>query len=164
MHAVGAMLMAGFAWGIYTLRGAHVEDSVAATASNFLAAAHMTVALAFIVSDGWHITSEGIVLAAVSGAVTSGLGYVLWYHVVKRIPAFTAATVQLGVPIFAALGGVVILGEPLTMRLAFASITVIGGITLVVKGRQSSVTSASASTIRDAAPGVREQWIHGAGI
>jgi len=164
MHAVGAMLMAGFAWGICTLRGAHVEDSVAATACNFLAAAPMTVALAFIVSDGWHITSESIVSAAVSGAVTSGLGYVLWYHVVKRIPAFTAATVQLGVPIFAALGGVVILGAPLTMRLAFVSTTVLGGIALVVKGRQSSVTSASASTIHHAELAVREQWIHGAGI
>ena len=104
MHAVGAMLIAGSAWGIYSLRGAHAQDPVAATASNFLAAAPMTVALAFIVSKGWHITSEGIVLAAVSGAVTSGLGYVLWYHVVKRIPAFTAATVQLAVPVFAALG------------------------------------------------------------
>lgn len=163
MHAVGAMLMAGIAWGIYSLRGAHVEDPVAATASNFLAAAPMTVALAFIASEGWHITSEGIVLAAVSGAVTSGLGYVLWYHVVKRIPAFTAATVQLAVPIFAALGGVVILGEPLTTRLAFASVMVLGGIALVVQGRQSSVASASGGTRRDAGP-AKEQWIYGAGI
>lgn len=160
---VGAMLIAGFAWGIYSLRGAHVDDPVAATASNFLAAAPMTVALAFIVSDGWHITSEGIVLAAMSGAVTSGLGYVLWYHVVKRIPVFTAATLQLAVPIFAALGGVVILGEPLTTRLAFASITVLGGIALVVQGRQSSVASASGGTSRSTRPS-KEQWIYGAGI
>jgi drug/metabolite transporter (DMT)-like permease len=164
MPAVGSMLIAGCAWGIYSLRGAHGEDPVASTASNFLAAVPITLALAFLFSDGWHITSKGIVLAALSGAGTSGLGYVLWYHVVKRIPAFTAATVQLGVPIFAALGGVVILREPLTMRLAFASITVLGGIALVVKGRQSSVASASASALRHTDPGVREQWIHGAGI
>lgn len=123
----------------------------------------MTVALAFIVSDGWHITSESIVLAAMSGAVTSGLGYVLWYHVVKRIPAFTAATVQLGVPILASLGGVTILGEPLTTRLAFASITVLGGIALVVQGRQSSVVSATGGTSRSTGP-AKEQWIYGAGV
>ncbi len=162
MAAVGAMLIAGCAWGIYSLRGAHAQDPVTATASNFLVAAPMTVALAFVFSDGWHITSRGIVLAVLSGAVTSGLGYVLWYYVVNRIPAFTAATVQLGVPIFAALGGVAILGEPLTMRLAFASVTVLGGIALVLKGRQSPV--ALPSTIRRARPDQFEQWIHGAGI
>ena len=164
MPAVGSMLIAGCAWGVYSLRGAYGQDPVAATASNFLAAVPITLALAFVFSNGWHVTSQGIVWAALSGAVTSGLGYVLWYHVVKKIPAFTAATVQLGVPIFAALGGVVILGEPLTMRLAFASITVLGGIALVVKGRQSSVTSASASTIGRTESALREQWIHGAGI
>ena len=163
MYAVGAMLVAGCAWGMYSLRGAHVDDPVAATASNFLVAAPMTVALAFIVSEGWHITSEGVVLAAVSGAVTSGLGYVLWYYVVKKIPAFTAATVQLAVPIFAALGGVVILGEPLTARLVFASVTVLGGVALVVQGRQSSVTPASDSNSQQSGA-VNEQWIYGAGI
>ncbi len=163
MYAVGAMLVAGCAWGIYSLRGAQVEDPVAATASNFLAAAPMTVALAFIASEGWNITSEGVVLAAVSGAVTSGLGYVLWYYVVKKIPAVTAATVQLAVPIFAALGGVAILGEPLTARLVFASITVLGGVALVVQGRQSSVTPVSGSNSRQS-ESVNEQWIHGAGI
>lgn len=163
MYAVGAMLVAGCAWGIYSLRGAQVEDPVAATASNFLAAAPMTVALAFIASEGWHITSEGVVLAAVSGAVTSGLGYVLWYYVVKKIPAFTAATVQLAVPIFAALGGVAILGEPLTARLVFASITVLGGVALVVQGKQNSVASAAGTTGRHSGA-VNEQWIYGAGI
>lgn len=163
IYAVGAMLVAGCAWGMYSLRGAHVQDPIAATASNFLAAAPMTVALAFIASEGWHITSEGVVLAAVSGAVTSGLGYVLWYYVVKKIPAFTAATVQLAVPIFAALGGVATLGEPLTARLVFASITVLGGVALVVQGRQSSVASVSGTTGRPSGA-VNEQWIYGAGI
>jgi len=164
MPAVGAMLIAGCAWGIYSLRGGHGRDPVLATAANFLAAAPITVALAFIFGDGWHFTSQGIVWAALSGAVTSGLGYVLWYHVVKRIPAFTAAAVQLGVPIFAALGGVAILDEPLTMQLAFASVTVLGGLALVVKERQRSVTSAPASTVRHTEPAVHEQWTHGAGI
>lgn len=162
-YAVIAMLVSGCAWGIYSLRGAQVQDPVAATASNFLAAAPMTVALAFIASEGWHITSEGVLLAAVSGAVTSGLGYVLWYYVVKRIPAFTAATVQLAVPIFAAVGGVIILGEPLTARLVFASITVLGGIALVVQGRQNSFAAASGAAKRHSGPD-HDQWIYGAGI
>jgi len=164
MPAVAAMLIAGCAWGIYSLRGAQGQDPVAATASNFLTAAPITVALAFLFSDGGHITTHGIVLAALSGAVTSGLGYVLWYHVVKRIAAFTAATVQLGVPVLAALGGVITLGEPLTLRLTFASITVLGGVALAIKGRQISVAAASARDTHRAGPTMHEQWIHGAGI
>ncbi len=164
MPAVVSMLIAGCAWGVYSLRGAHGQDPVAATASNFLAAVPITIALALIFGDAWHMTSKGIVWAALSGVVTSGLGYVLWYHVVKRVPAYTAATVQLGVPIFAALGGVIFLGEQLTMRLAFASITVLGGIALVVQGRQSSIGSAATNPIRQTELVLREQWIHGAGI
>ena len=164
LPAVGAMLLAGCAWGLYSLRGARGQDPVAATASNFLAAAPITVALAVIFSDGWHITSKGLVLAALSGAVTSGLGYVLWYHVVKRIPAFTAATVQLAVPIFAAVGGGIVLAEPLTMRLAFASLTVLGGIALVVKGRQRAAAVGSTGSTRNSGRAAHEQWINGAGI
>lgn len=164
MGAVAAMLLAGCAWGVYSLRGARGQDPVAATTSNFLAAAPLTVALAVIFGSGWHITTEGMVLAALSGGLTSGLGYVLWYHVVKKIPALTAATVQLSVPILAAFGGVVILGEPLTSRLAFAGVAVLGGIALVVKGRQGTVAAASAKPAQQSGVVVREQWIYGAGI
>jgi drug/metabolite transporter (DMT)-like permease len=158
---VAAMLLAGGAWGIYSLRGAHGQDPIAATTSNFLAAAPITVMLAYLFSDGWHLSSQGIVLAALSGSLTSGLGYVLWYFVVRRIPSLTAATVQLGVPIFAALGGVVWLGEQLGARLVAASVAVIGGIALVVFSRHATAAPRPGAASDRAG---HEQWVHGGGI
>lgn len=160
---VAAMLLAGCAWGIYSLRGAQGQDPVAATTSNFLAAAPITVMLAYLFSDGWHLSDEGIGLAALSGSLTSGLGYVLWYAVVRRIPSLTAATVQLAVPMVAALGGVLLLGERLTARLAIASVAVIGGIALVVFSRHALSMPGATASHRGQLVG-HEQWVHGGGI
>lgn len=162
--AVVAMLLAGAAWGVYSLRGARGQDPAAATAANFLAATPITVALAFALDADWHITAHGILLAVLSGAVTSGLGYILWYLVVKRIPALLAAGAQLGVPILAALGGVVFLHEPLSAQLVFASIAVLGGVALVVNSRQRAAVPRASDSLPSGPAIGHDQWIHGAGI
>ncbi len=124
----GAALMgaAAFGWGRYSLLGAKAADPLGATAVNFLLAVPL-VALA----SAWGIatpTAAGAGLAVLSGAVTSGLGYAFWYQVLGRIDASTAAVAQLSVPVIAALGGVILLGEDVTWRFALATVLVLGGI------------------------------------
>lgn len=136
---VGAVLMlsAGAAWGIYSLRGKGVGDPVAATAGNFLRAVPMAVLLSLVMSSGARWDIAGIGYAVLSGAVASGLGYTIWYTVLPALQATTAATVQLAVPVIAAVGGIVLLKEPLTIRLVAMSVAVLGGIALVVlKGQR----------------------------
>lgn len=137
---VGAALMivAGAAWGIYSLRGRRESDALAANAGNFLrgvplaAAACMVVALA----GEPRVDGLGLVYAVASGGVASGMGYALWYVAVRGLPATHAATVQLSVPVITALAGAVLLGESLSLRLALASAAVLGGIALVVARRR----------------------------
>ena len=85
-----------------------------------------------------EVSSPGVLLAIASGAVASGLGYVIWYAALKGLAASDAATIQLSVPVIAALGGVLLLAEPLTMRLAIASIATLGGVAVVLKSRASA--------------------------
>ena len=132
------MAASGVAWGVYSLRGRSTADATAATASNFLRAAPMAVALgAALALSGAAVRPDGrgLAYAVLSGAVTSGLGYVVWYAVLPALRATSAATVQLSVPVLAALGGVALLGEPVTLRLALAAVAVLGGIALVLRGR-----------------------------
>lgn len=130
------MLGAGLAWGVYSLRGKGETRPVAATAGNFLRA----VPFAALVSLAWlpwaRLDSLGAACAVISGALTSGLGYVIWYSALPGLKAASAATVQLSVPLLAAAGGILLLGEPLTLRFAFASIAILGGIALVVWERR----------------------------
>lgn len=139
--AGAALLMAasGVAWGVYSLRGRGSADPLAATAGNFWRAALLGVALVLGVL-AWPeavLTADarGVALAVASGAVTSGLGYALWYRVLPSLRAASAATVQLSVPVLAALGGVAFVGEAFTLRLAVATVVTLGGIALVVRGR-----------------------------
>jgi drug/metabolite transporter (DMT)-like permease len=129
----GALLMlgAGMAWGVYSVRGKGAGDALQVTAGNFLRAAPMALALSVLLR-GAAYDPAGIWYALLSGALTSGLGYAIWYTALPSLKSTTAATVQLSVPVIAALGGVVLLGEPLTLRLLAASIAIIGGIALVV--------------------------------
>jgi drug/metabolite transporter (DMT)-like permease len=131
------MLAAGIAWGGYSLRGRGVKDPAAATAGNFLRAAPMALALGGLLLPWLRADGRGALLAVVSGALASGLGYAIWYAALRGLNATRAATVQLSVPVIAALGGVVFLGEPITLRLSLASGAVLGGIALVLLGRRS---------------------------
>jgi drug/metabolite transporter (DMT)-like permease len=144
-HPVGAALMAlaGISWGIYSLRGRGVQDPIAATAGNFLYAAPLAVMILPIglASDSlsaWpslHHTPPGVYLALASGAITSGLGYVIWYTALPGLTATRAATVQLCVPVLAAIGGQLLSGEPITLPLVVASVLVLGGVGLAVFSR-----------------------------
>jgi len=129
----GALLMlgAGFAWGLYSLRGRQAVDPVAVTAGNFLRAMVFAVLLALILWRDRSADGAGIAYAVASGAVASGVGYVIWYAALPALRPTSAAIVQLSVPLLAAAGGVLLLGEPLTLRLVAASIAILGGIALV---------------------------------
>jgi drug/metabolite transporter (DMT)-like permease len=135
----GAMLMAGagVAWGGYSLRGRGAADPLAATAASFLRAAPLGVLMALAFAARAHADARGVGLAAASGALTSGLGYVLWYAALRRLTALRAAAVQLSVPPIAAFGGVLLLGEAFTLRLGLASLAIIGGIALVLGSRNA---------------------------
>lgn len=131
---LGAVMMAvaGVAWGVYSLRGRGVADPLAATSRNFLRAVPLALALSVIFVARAHADATGIALAVASGALTSGLGYVVWYAALARLSAMQAATVQLSVPLLAAFGGVLLLSEAITPRLAAASVAILGGIAIVL--------------------------------
>ncbi len=134
---LGAVLMlsAGVAWGAYSLLGRRSTDAIAATAGNFLRAAPMALVLVIPMAAGGAHDAAGLVYATVSGALTSALGYVLWYTALPSLSAAQGASVQLSVPVITALGGAAMLGETITLRLASASVAVLGGIGLVIAGR-----------------------------
>ena len=124
----GLMLGAALGWGIYSLLGAGAADPLGATARNFLWATPLGLLPAFFMWDG--MSPIGALLAVLSGAVTSGLGYALWYRVLPELPASVAAVAQLTVPIIALAGGIVFIGEELTWRFLVAALMVLGGVVL----------------------------------
>ena len=133
------MLIAGFAWGIYSLRGQRRGDATRVSAGNFARAVPLAVgaSLASLVwLEGATTSAPGVGYALLSGAVTSGIGYAIWYAAVPHLKAATAATVQLSVPVLATLAGILFLGETLTWRLALACLAILGGIALVVGVRR----------------------------
>ncbi|HET8947688.1 MAG TPA: DMT family transporter [Candidatus Polarisedimenticolia bacterium] len=134
-----ALLMAasGIAWGVYSLLGRGASEPTAATAGNFLRAAPLAALVSLAGHAGAHLDRTGVVLAIVSGAVTSGLGYVLWYQVLPQLGAVRAAIAQLAAPAFAAIGGVAFLGEAATARLIGAAALILGGVGLALRARTS---------------------------
>ena len=136
----GALLMlaAGLAWGIYSLRGTEIGDATLLTAGNFLRAAPFAAGLGAVMLPWATFDWTGFFYAILSGAVASGLGYVIWYQALQGLRAVSAATVQLSVPVIAAIGGIIFLGEQLTMRLLLASIAILGGIAMVTFNRRSA--------------------------
>ena len=138
LGAAGLMAASGVAWGVYSLRGRGAGAPVAVSAGNFARAVPLALGLAVAAALAGRppqLDGLGLAYAVASGAVTSGLGYAVWYAVLPALRASTAATVQLSVPVLAALGGVALLAEPVTARLAVASAVTLGGIALVVRGR-----------------------------
>jgi drug/metabolite transporter (DMT)-like permease len=135
LGAAALMMVAGMAWGVYSLRGRSGGDPTDTTAGNFLRATPLAllVSVATLSQAAWDW--PGLGYAAASGALASGVGYALWYAALPSLRATQAATVQLSVPVIAAVGGVALLGEPLTLRLSLASIAILGGIALVIRDR-----------------------------
>ena len=131
---LGSLLMAfaGFAWGVYSLRGRTAGDPINATAGNFLRALPMAAVLSVALLPSAQLDMRGVAYAIASGAFASGVGYVIWYSALPYLKAASAATVQLSVPVLAAAGGIILLGEPLTTRFVVAAVAVLGGIALVV--------------------------------
>ena len=132
---VAQMAVAGVAWGVYSLAGRTASDPVAANARSFMLSSVPAVVLAVVLRDAAVASNGGIVLATLSGAVTSGLGYAVWYRALPRISVMQAAVAQLSVPIIAALGAAVFLEERLTVRLVVCGIAVLGGVGIVLKAR-----------------------------
>jgi len=137
--AVGALLMlsAGVAWGVYSLRGRGAGDPTAVTAGNFVRAAVLAVPLVLAALPWAQVDAAGLLWALCSGAVTSGLGYAVWYTALKGLHPTSSASVQLSVPVLTALGGVTFLSEPLTLHLTLCSAAILGGIAWVIAGQRT---------------------------
>ncbi len=143
LGGASVMALSGIAWGSYSLLGRGADSPALATASNFLRAAPIALALLLLVavSVASRASSQGLQLAIISGAVTSGLGYILWYAALKGLTATRAAIVQLSVPVLAALGGVVFVGEQLTLRLAISAAAILGGVALALSATRQARSS-----------------------
>lgn len=135
---VGAVLMigAGVGWGLYSMAGKGAADPVFVTATNFRRAALVVVPATALVFATRSLSWTGVGYAAASGALASGLGYAIWYAALTHLSATRAALVQLSVPVLAAAGGVLFIAEPVTHRLALASVVILGSIALGVMGRR----------------------------
>ncbi len=134
----GIVLMAvsGIAWGFYTLAGKGSKSPLIDTANNFLRTLPFIALITLLTFDDIQTSSQGIVLAIVSGAVTSGLGYAIWYSALPHLTVTQAAVVQLTVPIIASIGGVLFSNEAITIKLVTSSILVLGGVLVVTIGKR----------------------------
>lgn len=136
----GLMLTAGIAWGVYSLIGRGATDPLSTTAGNFLRCLPMTAALlALTALSGIRADTSGLIYAVLSGAVASGLGYSIWYAALPGLTPAQGASVQLSVPVITALAGTMVLGEPISLRLALSSLAILGGITFVILGARRTV-------------------------
>jgi drug/metabolite transporter (DMT)-like permease len=129
------MTVAGIAWGVYTLKGRASMNPLMDTAYNFFRTTPFVLLLAIATIHNISYSSEGIVLALLSGGITSGIGYTIWYIALKELSSTQAAVLQLSVPIIAALGGIIFVSEAITFRLTVSAIIVLGGILIVVLGK-----------------------------
>lgn len=130
------MVIAGGAWGVYSLRGRGIADPLGDTAGNFVRALPLAAGLGLLTLPNSRASAEGVLLAVVSGALTSGVGYVLWYAALRRLSATRAAVVQLAVPVLAAVGGVAWLSETFSLRLVLAAVLILGGVGIALQGRE----------------------------
>ncbi|KRH99546.1 DMT family transporter [Curvibacter sp. PAE-UM] len=127
------MITAGLAWAVYSLRGKGAGDALRVTAGNFVRTVPVALLMSFVFLQSAQVDTAGALYAIASGAITSGIGYAIWYTALPHLKATSAATLQLSVPVIAAVGGILWLGEPLTLRLLLASAAILGGITLVIR-------------------------------
>lgn len=129
------MTMAGIAWGGYTLKGRGTNNPLMDTGYNFFRTIPLVLILLVITVKNANYSSEGILLAVLSGGIASGMGYTVWYLALRGLTATQSAVVQLLVPVIAALGGVIFISEKITLRLIFSASIILGGIFLVILGR-----------------------------
>ncbi|MFT6914945.1 MAG: drug/metabolite transporter (DMT)-like permease [Motiliproteus sp.] len=139
----GLMTLAGMAWGGYTLKGRGSSDPLADTAFNFLRTLPLAAVLLLVGLYQGHMTSNGVILAIASGALTSGIGYSIWYRVLADLSTTQAAAIQLLVPVIATAGGVVFVAEPVSWRLVIATLMILGGIALTILGRYTQTHRAA---------------------
>lgn len=132
------MALAGMAWAGYTLLGRGSIAPLADTSFNFLRTVPMALLLGVITLDQWFATPQGLLLAALSGGLASGVGYSIWYRVLRHLSATQAGVLQLLVPVIAAIGGVLFVAEPLSIRLIISAALILGGIYLVINGRNKT--------------------------
>jgi drug/metabolite transporter (DMT)-like permease len=135
---IGSVLMAvaGISWGLYSLWGRSAADPLAATTGNFARAVPLVVAVSLAAHSQVRLSSPGIVLAILSGALASGLGYVIWYAALRDLTRTRAATVQLSVPVLAALGGVFFLSEDVSLRLVLSAMLILGGVGIAIVNKE----------------------------
>lgn len=135
----GSLLMigAGVAWGVYSLRGKGAGDPTAVTAGNFVRALPFSLVLSIVTLNVASLDVAGVAYSIASGALASGMGYAIWYLALPSLTAISAATVQLSVPVIAAVGGIVFLNEPLSLRMILASVAILGGIAMVTIHKQT---------------------------
>ncbi len=127
------MITAGLAWAVYSLRGKGAGDALRVTAGNFVRTVPVALLMSLLFMGSAQVDTAGALYAVASGALTSGIGYAIWYTALPHLKATSAATLQLSVPVIAAVGGILWLGEPLTLRLVLASAAILGGIALVIR-------------------------------
>jgi len=153
---LGSLLMAaaGIAWGVYSLRGRGAIDPVRVTSDNFLRTVPLVIVLLLFWLSSLTVTPKGFLWAALSGSVTSGVGYVLWYAALPRLTATRAATVQLAPAPLAALGGVVVLSEAISLRLVISTVVILGGVGLAIS--RASVPKRPETTAAVAQTSVRD--------
>lgn len=130
------MSLAGIAWGFYTIKGRASKNPSMDTAYNFIKTIPFVLVLLLITFDKENYSLEGIILAIISGGITSGIGYTIWYMALKGLTSVQAAIVQLLVPVIAAFGGVLFIAETITQRLTIASLLILGGVLIVVLGKK----------------------------
>lgn len=146
------MLGAGVAWGVYSLRGRGATEGTFETGGNFIRAVPLALVLVAASWPALQLDAAGIGYAVASGVLASAMGYAIWYAVLPALQATSAATIQLTVPALAAAGGVVLLGEPLSLRLVLASAAILGGVAVYILGKKHAPRS-----LLGAAPGFREK-------
>jgi drug/metabolite transporter (DMT)-like permease len=129
------MAVAGISWGFYSIRGRGSQNPLASTAGNFIYAVPMILVVLLLSFRNISFSSSGVFYAVLSGALASGLGYVIWYAALRGLTTTRAATVQLSVPVIAAWSGVALLAEHVSTRLLIAGVLILGGIALAVSSR-----------------------------
>lgn len=145
LSGAALMALAGFSWGVYSLRGRGAANPIAQTTSNFVRSVPLVLAVSLIALPRFHAEPTGVVLAVASGTFASGLGYVVWYVALPRLTTTRAAVVQLAVPILAAAGGVIFLAESVSVRLVLSTAIVLGGVALAIVCRERQALGADRS-------------------
>lgn len=147
---LGSLLMtvAGISWGVYSLRGRGAVDPIAVTTDNFVRSVPLVLGVSLVLLQMIQVSPKGALLAVASGSLASGAGYVIWYAALRGLTTTRAAAVQLSVPVLAALGGVIFLSEQISIRLIISSVTIIGGLGLVLLGHAVWVQLKSTAEIQ----------------